>query len=195
MPLIPGPQFINDSTPFVIARATTLPGSPTDGLMAILVDDLTTPTYEFLFRYNAAGGTYKWECIGQGIPLASDVPDSDTCSSGTYVDLAHAGPTVTLPLAGEWQLSYGTNIKLVPGSGFRANMSPKIGAAATSDGDAVWYAGPAGGGSAEEVSVSRTTNQTITAAATVILLQYKRAAVDPVFDGRWLRAIPRKVAA
>jgi hypothetical protein len=44
---------------------TTLPASPADGQQAILVDSTTSPTYQWLFRYNTGSAwADKWEYVG-----------------------------------------------------------------------------------------------------------------------------------
>jgi hypothetical protein len=48
--------------------ATTLP-SPSHGLVALLVDSTTNPSYQWRFRYNAnSTSPYKWEFVG-GTPI------------------------------------------------------------------------------------------------------------------------------
>ena len=47
---------------YVIAYGTSLPGSPTDGMEAVLVDSVTNPTWEVRYRYNAQSTrSDKWE--------------------------------------------------------------------------------------------------------------------------------------
>jgi hypothetical protein len=57
--------------------ATTLPGSPVDGQETILTDSLTSPTWQWRFRYNAGSSSaYKWEFVG-GSPLyMASVPNA-----------------------------------------------------------------------------------------------------------------------
>lgn len=69
--------------------STALPGGPTDGDRAVLVDSTTNPSYQFLFRYNAGSSSvYKWECLGCGGFL-----------EGTTA--------ITLPRAGDWYVEIG----------------------------------------------------------------------------------------
>jgi len=47
---------------YVVAYGTSLPGSPTDGMEAVLVDSVTAPTWEVRYRYNAQSTrSDKWE--------------------------------------------------------------------------------------------------------------------------------------
>ena len=77
---------------------TSLPGSPSDGDEYILVDSTTTPTYQWRFRYNSSGGTYKWEFVGGStLTLAVDTDETIT-SAATWMSLS--GPAFTAPRAG-----------------------------------------------------------------------------------------------
>lgn len=90
--------------------ATTLPGSPTNGQEAILVDSTTNPTYAWSFRYNSSSAhTDKWEFIG-GADADVEVETSQSTSSVSYVDLATVGPSFTLPRAGVYTFGYGASV-------------------------------------------------------------------------------------
>jgi hypothetical protein len=79
---------------------TSFPVSPADGQEAILVDSTTAPTYQWLFRYNAAATTYKWEFIG-GAPWTQFVAAGQAVTSTTYADPA-TPHTFTVPRAGTY---------------------------------------------------------------------------------------------
>jgi hypothetical protein len=86
---------------------TTLPASPFHGQEAILVDSITNPSYQWMFRYNAnSTSAYKWEFIG-GAPATSYVDTNEPiiAAAGGYGDLATLGPSFTLPRSGEYDLS------------------------------------------------------------------------------------------
>lgn len=90
-----------------VQYATTLPASPADGQEAILVDSTTNPTYQWRFRYNAgSSNTDKWEFVG-GASLQAEVVTAETTTSSTYAALATAGPSVTLPRAGVYDVEVG----------------------------------------------------------------------------------------
>lgn len=80
---------------------TTFPASPANGQEHILVDSVTNPTYQWRFRYNANGGTYKWEFVG-GDPALS-------FAAGLAMSLGSAGAwttvsaPITIPRAGVYQ--------------------------------------------------------------------------------------------
>ena len=78
-------------------------------------------------RYNAsvvlttAGGSYKngtgsWEFIG-GSPLEHQVDADQSTSNPVYVDLATVGPSIAVPLAGDYIIGIGCNIYTSTGAG------------------------------------------------------------------------------
>jgi hypothetical protein len=79
--------------------ATTLPASPTDGQQAILTDNITTPTYAWLFQWSQTAT--KWFFIG-GSPWAGEVDADETSSTNGFLDLTTVGPTFTIPRAGRY---------------------------------------------------------------------------------------------
>lgn len=86
---------------------TALPGSPNDGDLFILVDNVTTPTYSWMVRYVAAKASNKWVFIG-GAPARSFVQTNETTSSTSFTALATAGPSVTVPVAGDYLVEWGS---------------------------------------------------------------------------------------
>ena len=89
-------------------------------------------------RYrSAAAGSYKWECVG-GSGLVAVVATSETTASATYADPATIGPTITLPLAGDYKIgTAATTVNSTVGYGVGVSFSVSGGAAGTaSDVDA-----------------------------------------------------------
>jgi hypothetical protein len=82
---------------------TSLPATPVDGEDFVLVDSLTAPTYSWRFRYVAAKATNKWIFIG-GSPKVAEVPTSEGTTSTSYADLATDGPTLTIPVTGDYDI-------------------------------------------------------------------------------------------
>jgi hypothetical protein len=95
-----------DTGKVTFAYGTTLPASPVDGQIAILVDSLTNPSYQWMFRYNAGStSAYKWEFIG-GAPLGAFIAaDEPLTADGSWRDATTVGPAVTVPRAGEYAVS------------------------------------------------------------------------------------------
>lgn len=96
--------------PDTIPYGTTLPASPTDGDLAVLVDSTTAPTYQWLFRYNGSSSNAdKWEAVG---PVAAYVGVQDesveeTTASSTYTALGTAGPSFVIPRQGFYDVEEG----------------------------------------------------------------------------------------
>ena len=101
---------------------TSLPASPVDGQIAILVDSLTNPTYQWMFRYNAGNTTaYKWEFVGGPPGLMPNVGAFTVVGDSTNRNITSLtapragvyrvqgvlwGPSSA---AGMWQLGFGVN--------------------------------------------------------------------------------------
>jgi len=94
------------AAPFTIPYGTSLPASPTDGQLAILVDSLTAPTYQWKFRYNLGhtGDAYKWEFVGGSHAFAAGSTTA-TPTSATWIDAG--GPSMTLPRSGIYDVHWG----------------------------------------------------------------------------------------
>ena len=92
-------------------------------------------------RYRAAAsGSYKWESVG-GPRLNHSVKDgtisdAEATSSATYTVLATAGPLITLPLAGDYEITIGCTVYGATVSAV-SSMSYDIGGTAAVDADAV----------------------------------------------------------
>lgn len=171
---------------------TTLPASPADGQQAILVDSTTSPTYQWLFRYNnGSSNTDKWEFVGGTSPGAT-VATSETTASVSYVDLATAGPSVTVPRAGVYEVRFGNDVQ--NGTASQDNFSTiKIGAAAGSDSNSLRGLANGTGGS-NVFHTSRTRILTGVAASDVLKMQYRVSGGTGAFVNRWLTVTPVRVS-
>lgn len=114
---------------------TSLPGSPADKDVAILVDSTTLPTYQWTFRWNAgSSNSDKWEFIG-GIAGYKGIQEDGTLestASTTYVALTTAGPTFAIPRAGVYDVEIGYSGGM---GGLFGMMSYDIGVTAAIDAD------------------------------------------------------------
>jgi hypothetical protein len=82
---------------------STLPASPDDGDTVYLqTAAMATAGIVWTFRYRAAAGTYKWEFVGGPAWTAEIETSQNTASNNVPVDLATVGPSVTVPVAGEY---------------------------------------------------------------------------------------------
>ena len=142
---------------------TSLPGSPSNGQQAILVDSTSAPTFSWLFQYSTAAT--KWLFLG-GSPLYASVEGSSSPAGTTYA--ANSGPSITIPVAGLYEVEFGFTW---PASAQGAGnvMSPNGAGLTAADAFSVW------GGSASsqttgatinsEMSSSRRGKQTLTTGA------------------------------
>lgn len=93
-----------------LSYATSLPGSPSDGQEAVLVDSVTNPSYQWRFRFNAGStSAYKWEFIGGSDAHVVVGADETTTTTGAWLELTTVGPLVTLPRAGDYEAIGGAN--------------------------------------------------------------------------------------
>ena len=170
--------------------AASLPASPTNGQVAYL--DCGNGVI-WQFRYNAASGSsFKWEFVG-GPPMFAEVTTDQGTASASYVDLATAGPSITVPRAGDYDVEIGCGYYAATNGAPNAYMSYALGATAAVDADGL-YVNPTTGlfviGGA-----SRTRRKTGLAAATAVVAKYKsNGAIDFHFRDRWMKVSPVRVS-
>jgi hypothetical protein len=126
----PGPQGPPGSSGAGIG--TVLPVSPLNDQEYILVDSLTAPTYQWLFRYLAAKASNRWLFIG-GARAYAEVQTAEVTAATVYSALATPGPSLAVPVAGDYIVEHG-----FISTGNKPNyMSYDIGATAAVDADRV----------------------------------------------------------
>jgi hypothetical protein len=98
---------------------TSLPGSPIDGQVIYYNADSTNGVVWQLRYRSAASGSFKWEFVGGG-PLTSSVYTREgSTSTNAYHNLTTNGPTLTVPLAGDYLITYAATAEIaVSGSNF-----------------------------------------------------------------------------
>lgn len=174
------------------ALVTSLPGSPFDGQEIYFSADPTNGVVWHLRYRSASGSSYKWEYVG-GSELAAEVSTVDSLANvgGTYTDFATVGPSVTVPLAGDYEVSLGADVALASAAQ-AVDIAPKFGAAAvdTLDRIAHWAGTGVTGG---RDSPARTIRRTVTSASTAIKLQYTSNAAAGAASRRFLRVRPVRV--
>lgn len=114
----------------VALSTTTLPAAPVDGQEAFYQSAaMATPGMVWHFRYRAGSGSaYKWEFVG-GPPLFAEVIAQETASAQIFGDLTTVGPTVTLPLAGDYDVEIGAWSRSADFADLVGKMSYEIGRA------------------------------------------------------------------
>lgn len=171
-----------------IPLVTSLPTAPVDGQEIYYLADATNGIVWHL-RYRAASASaYKWEFIGGG-PLSSTVDTAESTTSGTYAALATAGPSVTVPLAGEYVIerdgACGNNT-----AGAFHYWSYDIGATAAVDGDSTMFQWISGLN--VWANVTRTQKKTL-AANTALVSKYKLSAGTGSWGNRNMKVTPVRV--
>lgn len=162
---------------------TALPATPSDGDTCTLTDNLTTGTYAWQFRYVAARASNKWVFIGGG-PIVSEVATSESTTSGTYVALTTAGPSIAVPVAGDYTVEVGAHITAGGASGTGHKMSYDIGGTGAVDADGI----EAGMTTTTSSSNARAQKKALT--AVTLAAKYKASANTAVFKNRWMRLTP-----
>lgn len=174
-------------------RGTSLPSSPADGDEYFYVADATLGTiWHFKYR-TASASTYKWEFVG-GSPLTHEInnaayPGTAEIRAGsnpTYGDVTTVGPTVTCPLAGDYNFILGmVGNQATPGDGL---MSIAIGAAAAADSESMFINGTGYG--VREKFIRRN----VPSASSAIVCKYRNTSTGGTdYRGRWLIATPVRV--
>lgn len=166
-------------------RVTALPTNPFDGQEIDYVVDATNGIV-WRFRYRAASAsTHKWEFVG-GPPLYVEVAAEQSTSSGSFVDLATVGPEATVPVAGDYLITFGTR-QLPSAAGF-AETGLFIGGVQVTGLIVI------GNTASEQANVSRTTKAANVAASSAVKLKYlSTTGSGSTFLERWLSIVPTRV--
>lgn len=180
-----GPQDVVQRRP-----TTTAPASPVDGEdWFYLADDANGVVWHFKYRAGS-GSDYKWEFVG-GPPLSSAVVTTETTTSGTYAALTTAGPSVTVPLAGDYIVEIGCNAQNDTAN-VRAAHSYDIGATGAVDDDSASHTA----GAANPSSVMSRRRHDGLAASTLIASKYKTGTATTTtatFRRRVMHVLPVRV--
>lgn len=166
-----------------ITAVTALPGSPSDGDEIMFMDSLTAPTYAWHLLYIAAKSSNKWQFIG-GSPLAAEVATSESTTSTSYVALTTAGPSVAIPVAGDYTITI--EAEYLNASNADGIMSYDIGGTGAVDGDS-WNSIWANGGNG---SFNARTKKKAGLTAVTLTSKYKTDAGTATFAKRRIQAVP-----
>lgn len=169
---------------------TALPSSASDGQLFVLTDSVTVPTWQWQLRYVAAKSSNKWVFLG-GPDMVSSVSASETTTSTSYTALTTAGPSLTVPVAGDYdvQVEFNCFIDNNSAGGF---MSFDVGATTALDDDALigGTRGTAGAGNEWGAGGAKTSRKTSIAGSTTITAKYRADFGTMQFRNRVLRIRP-----
>lgn len=112
-----------------------LPGAPTDG-QEVVYQNATMAGLGIAWRLKYRAGSasaYKWEFIG-GSPWVAEVTTLETTAAAAFTDLTTVGPSITLPLAGDYAIGLSALVRhSVAGSTMYMGYAIGATAAATAD--------------------------------------------------------------
>jgi hypothetical protein len=174
---------------------TIFPTSPADGNIFVYLADATKGV-NWAFKYNAgSASTYKWEFIG-GPPLFSLVATAETTTSTTYAALSTAGPSIVLPLAGDYDTALGGLIfgPASAGVGFFSVMSYDIGGTGAVDADAVFNMNAINSATLIGCNVARVERKASLSAVTLTAKYKSTSGTSAQFQNRFLSAVPVRVS-
>lgn len=180
-------QTLGGASPLISSAAEMAAiAAPADGMQIFYLADATNGIVWHLRYRGSSSSAYKWEYLGGGA-LADDIATGESTSSTSYVNLTTTGPSVTVPLAGDYEIRLSCAIQ--PGSDL-AIMSYAVGAATALDADAIYQ------GKAATVwgTPSRAAVKTGLAAATALVGKYRVLAGSAgTFEHRRLELRPIRV--
>jgi hypothetical protein len=199
---LPGTGSDPVQLPLITSVAAFFAITPTDKQEIYFLADATNGVIWHL-RYRAflADGVtpnpspYKWEYVGGG-PLTSEIVTSQTRTASTaYTDLATVGPSILLPLAGDYMFEMAAQL-ITPNTAqtvaFAALAINGVVPTAGLNADAMAYENPAAAFS--YATGSREMKRTITAAGNIAKLMYaNEGSVTGSYSNRTLRATPVRV--
>lgn len=168
---------------------TTLPTSIAVQGMRVIYDTGTAGVRWDLVYDISDGSTYPWLYVG-GPPLHAEVATEQSTTSTSYAALSTAGPAVTLPLAGDYDVAGGAYLNNDTDTN-GARMSFDIGASTATDADSFAY--QFGTGATIVASMAREVRKT---ALTAVALTCKYKALvggTAKFGSRWISATPVRV--
>lgn len=165
-----------------------LPANPVDGQECYYLASAANGVVWHLKYRAASASAYKWEFVG-GPSLRDVVMAQESITSAAYTDLTTVGPSITPPLAGDYDVTIGAQIGWAAwGTGF---ISYAVGAAPATDEDSAKIAVASGIAG----TVQSTRRKTAIAAGTLIRAKIRngQAGQAPTFEARTLLVAPVRV--
>ena len=141
-------------------------------------------------RYRAAGGTYKWEFVGGGRTAHSIDTAEARATAGAFGDVATVGPSLVVPLAGEYDVLYGCRSNA---DNANRNLAVEIAKNGTQVEFAYVAANDSGTDGASGASANVVVQLTLAASDALKLRYYTGTSLTPSFSNRRIRLTPVRV--
>jgi hypothetical protein len=169
----------------ILPFVTELPVVGNDGdEIRYLADDENGVVWHLRYRAKAPSD-YRWEFIG-GSALFDEVLTNESRTDIAFGALATAGPSITVPLGGEYDVQIGASF--APAAAVIGLMSYDIGSTAAVDADAVRLHGGAVQG-----SVNRTRRKELVAQDALVAKYRESVATGSSWLDRWMSVTPVRV--
>lgn len=181
------------TSPQLPTYVTSLPSGPIDGQEVYYAADATNGVIWHLRYRSGSSSSYKWEFVG-GPPMSAEVAGSATrnnAASYAAPDTGTAGPSLTVPLAGNYMISLGMEAYSLTALG-QIFMSYDIGATGAVDADSIQFQQPTGQNSAR-ASVAVHRPRTFSSANTTLTVKYKAGSGTATFQQRVISLLPVRV--
>jgi hypothetical protein len=181
----------------IIPVVSTLPSSPTDGQEVYYQNAamaLQGVVWHLKFRDTMGLTFYQWEYLGGG-PLFDVIVAQQATNSTSYVDLATVGPSVPLPLSGDYIVEWGADVQEYSTAQYMG-IGVWNGSTWTQFGNPMYGQVAATGISGVRASRSKATKMTglVGGAANSIRARYANsAATNLAWGDRWLKVTPVRV--
>lgn len=160
-----------------------------NGLEIALEVDAANGIY-WRFRYRSASGSiYKWEFMG-GPPMAASVDTDESTASTSYTALATAGPSITVPYAGDYDIEVGS-VAYLSAINTAAYHSFDIGGTGAVDADAVVAAQGTSGASNQASGVTK--RRKTLSGAVALVSKYKVNGGTGHWKNRFMRVAPIRI--
>lgn len=151
----------------------------------------STNGIQWHLAYESGETTYKWRFLG-GPPMYSEVATSETTTSGTYAALATAGPAITLPRAGDFDVEIGCTVTESSVNSQEVFMSYDIGGTGAVDADAIELIAPLGQ-SGNGASIHRLRRKTALTAVALTAKYRATGGATGTWWKRWMAVRPVRV--
>jgi len=190
------PGLIGLLTPAPPSLVAALPSAPVDRQEIYYQADATNGVIWHLRYRSASASSFKWEFIG-GRPMIASVATREGGVIGTtYGALTTAGPSITVPLAGDYIVRLGATVELDTATGVGA-MSFDVGVTGAVDADSLWGLGPnirTDGSPGPQRNLRTDIEKTGLTASTALVSKYKRVVASAAFfSDRRMWLIPNRV--